>query len=239
MKKYGLLSKVRRREWENLGQQVHKHQNLQKRQFRADRPNVKWDTDISYIHPKEGVLYLSMIRDLYDNSIVAYKIAIQQTIHLVLDTIRLSMKKEKKRVAAELQFHSDQGFQYISRTAVSCKQERKIFYLLHECMEDSDWDYGVDDLERMILSLDWSCEIQQKNLEWLDENLDSWRMRQRVELMGRMGASKAEVITWLEQHRNGDGTYQPLLRLYEEKICPRPLNWFVKSEIGKIPHGAS
>ena len=94
----------------NLGQQVHKYDNLLNRQFRADRPNVKWVTDISYIHTKEGVLYLSMIRDLYDNSIVAYKTASHQTVNLVLDTIRLAMKAEKKRVAAELQLHSDQGF---------------------------------------------------------------------------------------------------------------------------------
>ena len=113
MKKYGLLSEIRRRrQWVGLGQQVHKYQNLLARQFHADRPNTKWVTDISYIHTKEGVLYLSMIRDLYDNSIVAYKTATRQTVNLVLDTIRLAMKKEKKRVAAELQLHSDQGSQY-------------------------------------------------------------------------------------------------------------------------------
>ena len=115
MKKHGLLSEIRRRrKWVNLGQQVHKYENLLKRQFWADRPNMKRVTDISYIHTKEGVLYLSMIRDLYDNSIVAYKTATQQTVNLVLDTIRLAMKKEKKRVTAELQLHSDQGFQYTS-----------------------------------------------------------------------------------------------------------------------------
>lgn len=54
-----------------------------------------------------------MIRDLYDNSIVAYKTASRQTVNLVLDTIRLAMKKEK--VAAELQLHSDHGFQYTSQ----------------------------------------------------------------------------------------------------------------------------
>ena len=116
MKKYGLLSEIRRRrKWINLGQQMHRYENLLNRQFRSDRPNTKWVTDISYIHTKEGVLYLSMIRDLYDNSIVAYKTATRQTISLVLDTIRLAMKKEKKRVAAELQLHSDQGFQYTSQ----------------------------------------------------------------------------------------------------------------------------
>ena len=116
MKKYGLLSEIRRRrKWVNLGQQIHRYENLLKRQFHANSPNSKWVTDISYIQTKEGVLYLSMIRDLYDNSIVAYKTATQQTVNLVLDTIRLAMKQEKKRVAAELQLHSDQGFQYTSQ----------------------------------------------------------------------------------------------------------------------------
>ena len=116
MKKYELLSEIRRRrKWQQMGQQLHKYNNLLNRQFWTDCPNKKWVTDISYIHTKQGVLYLSVIRDLYDNSIVAYKTASQQTISLVLDTIRLAMKKEKKRVAAELQLHSDQGFQYTSQ----------------------------------------------------------------------------------------------------------------------------
>ena len=92
------------------GQQVHRYENLLNREFHADRPNRKWVTDISYIHTKQGVLYLSMIRDLYDNSIVAYKTGTQQTVNLVLDTIRLAMKQQKKAVAAELHLHSDQGF---------------------------------------------------------------------------------------------------------------------------------
>ena len=59
-------------------------------------------------------MYLSVIRDLFDTSIVAYKKASQQTVNLVLDTIRLAMKREKKKIAEELQLHSDQGFQYTS-----------------------------------------------------------------------------------------------------------------------------
>ena len=124
MKKYDLLSEIRRRrKWQQMGQQVHKYANLLNREFHADRPNSKWVTDISYIHTKQGVLYLSMIRDLYDNSIVAYKTGIQQTVNLVLDTIRLAMKREKKTVAAELQLHSDQGFQYTSQAYFQLTQE--------------------------------------------------------------------------------------------------------------------
>lgn len=56
---------------------------------------------------------MSMIQDLYDNSIVAYKTGTEQTVNLVLDTILLAMKQGKKRVAAEL--HIDQGPHYASQ----------------------------------------------------------------------------------------------------------------------------
>ena len=116
MKKYDLLSEIRlRRKWVHMGQQIHKYQNLLNRTFQANAPNHKWVTDISYIHTKQGVLYLSMIRDLYDNSIVAYKTSTRQTVSLVLDTIHLAMKENRKAIAAELQLHSDQGFQYTSQ----------------------------------------------------------------------------------------------------------------------------
>ena len=122
MKKYGLLSEIRRRrKWVQMGWQAHKYENLLKRQFWATQPNNKWVTDISYIHTNEGVLYLSIIRDLYDNSIVAYKTSATQTVNLVLDTIRLAVKKEK--VAAELQLHSDQGAQYASQAYYELTKE--------------------------------------------------------------------------------------------------------------------
>ena len=66
-----------------MGQQAHKYKNLLNRDFHASKPNSKWVTDISYIHTRQGVLYLSMIR-LYDNSIVAYKTGTEQTVNLVL-----------------------------------------------------------------------------------------------------------------------------------------------------------
>ena len=45
-------------------------------------------------YTKFGIVPLPMIRDLYDNSIVAYKTGTQQTVNLVLDTIRFAMRKE-------------------------------------------------------------------------------------------------------------------------------------------------
>ena len=112
MQKYNLLSVVRRKKYRNYGDVFHRYHNLLNRNFTAKKPNQKWVTDISYIKTSQGTLYLSVIRDLYDNSIIAYKTGTEQNVNLVLSTIREAKKKEK--VTAELQLHSDQGFQYTS-----------------------------------------------------------------------------------------------------------------------------
>lgn len=114
MQKYGLPAEIRRKKYRNYGEYLHKYPSLLNRNFNAEKPNQKWVTDISYIHTKQGVLYLSIIRDLFDNSIVAYKTGTEQNVNLVLSTIREAMKREK--VTAELQLHSDQGFQYASQS---------------------------------------------------------------------------------------------------------------------------
>lgn len=113
MRKYGLLSEVRHKRWQCCGQSIHRYDNILNRNFKAEHPNKKWVTDISYIPTAQGFLYLSVIRDLFDNSIVAYKTSTQQTVNLVLDTVRAAVEKEA--VAGELQLHSDQGFQYTSQ----------------------------------------------------------------------------------------------------------------------------
>lgn len=123
MKKYERLSEIRRcRKWRQMGQQLHKYENLLNRAFQADKPPRKWVTDISYIHTGQGVLCLSVIRDLFDNSIVAYKTGTNQTVNLVLDTIRLALQREKK-VAAQLHLHSDQGSQYTSQAYFDLTKE--------------------------------------------------------------------------------------------------------------------
>jgi len=120
MGKYGLLAEIRRRrKYRYMGEQLHKYENLLNRDFHAEKPNQKWVTDISYIHTGQGVLYLSVIRDLYDSSIVAHKTGTEQTVNLVLDTVR----QAKKLIAAELQLHSDQGFQYTSHAYFHLTQE--------------------------------------------------------------------------------------------------------------------
>ena len=86
----------------------------------------KWVTDISYIHTKQGVLYLSVIRDLYDRSIVAYKTGTDQTVNLVLDTIRLAVRKEKLCKKKFTDWNCKYHIVFVP------KYRRKIFYGEHK-----------------------------------------------------------------------------------------------------------
>jgi transposase InsO family protein len=122
MNKYGLLSQIRRkRKYNYYSRYLNRYDNLLDRNFTSKRPNEKWVTDISYIHTKQGVVYLSIIKDLFDNSIVAHKTGTEQNINLVLETIRKA--KQKETVTAELQLHSDQGFQYASHRYFNLTKE--------------------------------------------------------------------------------------------------------------------
>jgi transposase InsO family protein len=113
MRKAGISSVIRRRrQYRHLKEQLHKYPNVFDRDFSADKPNTKWVTDITYIHTAQGVLYLSAIKDLSDGFIVGYRTATSQTVQLVTETIKDSIKNEM--IADGLALHSDQGFQYTS-----------------------------------------------------------------------------------------------------------------------------
>lgn len=113
MKKLGIQSVARRRRaYTHYSDVIHRYENALNREFHAQLPNQKWVTDITYIHTKQGVLYLSAIKDLHDGFIVSHRMGRDQNINLVTMTINNALKKEK--VAIGLVLHSDQGFQYTS-----------------------------------------------------------------------------------------------------------------------------
>ena len=49
--------------------------NLLQRDFTATQPNEKWTADITEFKCAEGKLYLSPIKDLFNNEIIAYDLA--------------------------------------------------------------------------------------------------------------------------------------------------------------------
>lgn len=92
--------------------QLHVLDNLLNREFKADKPNEKWLTDVTKL--KYGncqKAYLSAIMDFYDNSIVAYNLSTRNNNPLVIENLNLAIAKN---IGATPLLHSDRGFQYTS-----------------------------------------------------------------------------------------------------------------------------
>ena len=89
-----------------------RYENILNRRTHSETPNTDWVTDISYIIMPDGTAYLSAIRDLCGQFIVAYKTARRQDYSLVKNTIADAMKAEKPDKPPLL--HSDGGGQYRS-----------------------------------------------------------------------------------------------------------------------------
>ena len=83
--------------------------NLLQRDFTAIQPNEKWTTDITEFKCAEGKLYLSSIKDLFNNEIIAYDLSRSPNF----EQITRMMKQAVARLeGAKPILHSDQGWQY-------------------------------------------------------------------------------------------------------------------------------
>nr|WP_239584962.1 IS3 family transposase [Chryseomicrobium aureum] len=87
--------------------------NILNRDFTAEQPNQKWVTDITHLHYGLGnKAYLSVIKDLYDGSVVAYKIGRFNNNPLVMETLRAALDANPDATPL---LHSDRGSQYTSK----------------------------------------------------------------------------------------------------------------------------
>lgn len=119
------------------------------------------------LHPyKARCVVPVIIRDLYDSRIVAYKTGTQQTVNLVLDTIRLAMKGEKRKVAAELYLRSNQGFQYTSQVYFNLTQE----YSLTPSMSRKGNCYDNAMAENFFSILQTECIYRHKSASYQKAN---------------------------------------------------------------------
>lgn len=84
--------------------------NLLWRNFKAESPNEKWTTDITYIWVGNQWLYLATVMDLYSRRIVGW--ALDQSMTEELVTVALNDALTRRKVQPGLVLHSDRGTQY-------------------------------------------------------------------------------------------------------------------------------
>lgn len=115
MKHLNIQSKIRRKKYNYVKSKPEETaENILNRNFTASKPNQKWLSDVTEfkVIGQKTKLYLSAILDLFDNTIVAYKLGIHNNNPLVFKTFDKAIEKYPD---AKPIFHSDRGYQYTSR----------------------------------------------------------------------------------------------------------------------------
>lgn len=130
--------------------------NVLNREFNAERPNIKWVSDITYVPTREGWLYLAVVLDLFSRRVVGWTIGERMTRALVIAAF--AMAAQSRTIDPGLLFHSDQGSQFASDDFVDLIG---VFDITQSMSRTADcWDNAV--AESFFASYKAEC-LPQKN----------------------------------------------------------------------------
>jgi len=111
MKELGLKCLVRMKKYRSYKGTVGKiAPNILDRNFKAEKPNQKWVTDITEFKLFGEKLYLSPVLDLFNGEIITYTLGPRPTYSLV--STMLDQAMERLTDEDTLLMHSDQGWHY-------------------------------------------------------------------------------------------------------------------------------
>ncbi|MBN2040926.1 MAG: IS3 family transposase [Spirochaetes bacterium] len=115
MRKKGIRSKVKKK-YKATTDSKHNlpvAENILNREFKAERLNQKWVSDITYLWTDEGWLYLAGILDLFDGAIVGWSMDKRMKKDIVINALNEACRR--RRPEEGLILHSDRGSQYCSK----------------------------------------------------------------------------------------------------------------------------
>ena len=87
-------------------------ENLLNREFRAEAPNQKWVSDITYVWTQEGWLYLCVFIDLYSRAVIGWSMGNRIDSNLVCNALMMALWR--RGFPKGVLVHSDRGSQYAS-----------------------------------------------------------------------------------------------------------------------------
>ena len=82
--------------------------NLLEQDFSAERPNQKWNADISYVWTGEGWLYLAVVLDLFARRVVGWAVSDRLHKELALEALRKALAI--RRPGEGLTHHADSKY---------------------------------------------------------------------------------------------------------------------------------
>ncbi len=167
MKVLGLKCMVRIKKYRSYKGQIGKiAPNLIQRDFKSDKPNQKWTTDITEISLFGTKLYLSPILDMFNGKIISYNISEHPVLNQVLDMLDKAFLKIPDNT--NLIIHSDQGWQYQHKQYQKRLQQKGIRQSMSRkgnCLDNSIMENFFGLLKSELLYLREFSSIEEFRIE--------------------------------------------------------------------------
>jgi putative transposase len=204
MREAGLRTKYKKR-FVTTTKSNHQHgiaENVLARGFKAEKPNQKWVTDITYIPTTQGWLYLAVVLDLFSRKIVGWAFSNSLETKLVLDALEMARKKRKPSADGGLLHHSDRGAQYASL-----------------------------EYRQALAALKATCSMSRKGNCWDNAVMESFFSTLKLELdlnkaIGTRDFTQGTVFSWMEGWYNRERRHSSLGYVspvkFEENFLSQP-----------------
>ena len=135
--------------------------NLLNRVFQAERPNVCWLSDITYIPTREGWLYLAAILDVYSRAVVGWGMSKNLDSKLAMDALNMAVCQ---RGTGPDILHSDQGSTYAAseyRTLLSKYNIRQSMSRKGDCWDNAPMESFFHTLKTdLVMHCDYKTRDQ-------------------------------------------------------------------------------
>jgi len=128
--------------------------NLLNQNFNVKRKNQVWVSDITYIHTKQGWLYLTVIIDLYHRKIVGWALSENLTKQAtIVKAWRMAVVNNP--ITKKLIFHSDRGSQYASECFRNILKSYNGLVQQSMSRKGNCWDNAVAESFFKSLKVEW------------------------------------------------------------------------------------
>jgi transposase InsO family protein len=117
MNEMGLVGAVRGRAFKITtvaGEEAARPLDLVDRDFRVNRPNELWVSDLTYVATWRGFVYVAFVIDAYGRRIVGWRVSTSLSSDLALDALEQAISEREDDQERRLVHHSDRGVQYLS-----------------------------------------------------------------------------------------------------------------------------
>lgn len=129
-------------------------QDLLKRDFRPERPDAAWCTDITYLWTCEGFVYLTSIMDLYSKKIISWVLSETLEARYVAEAVEDA--KRKRKVEKRLVVHRDRGIQYTCGEYLTATKGMERSYSKKAC----PWDNACIESFHSLLKREWTSRFR-------------------------------------------------------------------------------